>query len=144
MHATKHCEYLPCPHSLFFVGANFVMSSISRIQGSLASLTQETTLALANFNFDFSLMKVEPPAEYMQLGTNLTSRRRDAAESGTHHSTAGRLGSLFQSAIPETPSLIKAYGQRASEISSSPEINPRGTAEDGAFRDFVGLDGTTI
>lgn len=51
---------------------------------------------------------------------------------------------LFNELVPETPNLIRCYGTRASDIMNSPNINPRGTSEDGAFRDFVGADGTCI
>jgi hypothetical protein len=120
------------------------MSSLGKLQASLVSASQETTLALANLNFDFSLVKVEPPAEYKDLGLALSSKRRSAAESGPSHVVARRLGSLYQSILPSTPSLISAYGRRASEISKSPAVNPQGTAEHGAFQDFVGVDGTSI
>lgn len=120
------------------------MNSLGKFQASIASATSETTLALANLNFDFSLIKVEPPAEYREVGKNLAQRRRDAAESGSHHSTARKLGSLFQSILPPTPKLIQVYGRRVSDISSSSEANPKGTTDHGAFKDFVGIDGTTI
>ncbi|RHZ60823.1 uncharacterized protein CDV56_108611 [Aspergillus thermomutatus] len=120
------------------------MSTLGKLHASLASATQETTVSLANLNFDFSLLKVEPPAEYRELGVTLSPRRRTAAESGSHHSTARKLASLFQSILPSTPKLVAAYGRRASDISSSNAVNPRGTAKHGAFQDFVGLDGTTI
>src|SRR5205823_4893003 len=37
-----------------------------------------------------------------------------------------------------------AYGQRVSEISASPKVNPKGTSRDGAFAGYVGVDGTSI
>ncbi|KAF7160543.1 hypothetical protein CNMCM6106_007998 [Aspergillus hiratsukae] len=120
------------------------MSTLGRLQASLASATQETTLALANLNFDFSLLKVEPPVEYRGLGVTLSRQRRTAAESGSQHSTARKLATLFQSILPSTPRLVAAYGRRVSDISSSDAVNPRGTAKHGAFQDFVGVDGTTI
>ena len=120
------------------------MSSLGKIQAALASATQETTVALANANFDFSLIKVEAPAEYRQLGTALTTQRRMTAEHGQTHVTAMRLGSLFHAVLPETPRLIKAYGKRVSEIAADPNVNPQGTLNHGPFQDFVGVDGTTI
>jgi len=120
------------------------MSALGKFQASLNSVTQETSVALANLNVDLSLFKVEAPPEYRELGVALSRRQRAAAEDGPPHTTARRLGSLFQSIIPETPCLIRAYGQRASEIAQSPESNPKGTVEDGPFRDFVGANGTSI
>jgi hypothetical protein len=79
------------------------MNTIGKIQASLASATQETTLALANANFDFSLVKIEAPAEYRELGLALHEKKRSEAENGSVHITAQRLGSLFHSILPETP-----------------------------------------
>ncbi|KAI1502063.1 hypothetical protein F5X99DRAFT_171856 [Biscogniauxia marginata] len=117
---------------------------IGRIQSSLASATQETTFALANANFDFSLIRYEAPAEYKELGRALAKKKRFEAEDGPAHTTASRLGSLFHSILPETPNLIRAYGTRASEIATSPIVNPRGTEEHGPFKDYIGVDGTSI
>ena len=43
------------------------MASIGRIALALASGTQETTLALANLNLDFSMIKLEAPTAFGQL-----------------------------------------------------------------------------
>ena len=40
------------------------MPPFGKIQGALTVATQETTLALANVNVDFSLVRIEAPAEY--------------------------------------------------------------------------------
>ncbi|KAI6784675.1 uncharacterized protein J7T54_006721 [Emericellopsis cladophorae] len=45
---------------------------------------------------------------------------------------------------PSTPSLVHAYGTRASEISTSPGTSPPGSKDHGPFQRFVGLDGTSI
>ncbi|KAI5924546.1 hypothetical protein F4810DRAFT_719140 [Camillea tinctor] len=120
------------------------MSIIGKLQASLASAKQETTVAFANANFDFSLIRCEAPAEYRELGVALAENKRSEAESGRAHITAIRLGSLFKSILPETPNLIRAYGTRASEIAQSPIVNPRGTEAHGPFKDYVGVDGTSI
>ncbi|KAI1493684.1 hypothetical protein F5X96DRAFT_154597 [Biscogniauxia mediterranea] len=120
------------------------MNAIGKFQASLASATQETTVTLANANFDFSLIRYEAPAEYRELGLALAKNKKSEAENGQAHTTASRLGSLFKSILPETPNLIRAYGTRASEIAQSPIVNPRGTEEHGPFRDYVGVDGTSI
>ncbi|MCJ1440907.1 MAG: hypothetical protein MMC23_001393 [Stictis urceolatum] len=118
--------------------------SIGKLQASLAAANQETTLALANLNFDFSLVRLEAPLEYKELGASLTAKRRDAAESGTPHLIARRLGSLFGSILPSTPALTSAYGQRASQISKSSLVNPLASERYGPFQDYVGVDGTSI
>lgn len=120
------------------------MANIGRIQSALATASQETTVALANVNFDFSLFRIEAPAEYQPLGAALSTRRRSAAEHGTTHVTAGKLGSLFEQALPLTPNLFKAYGLRASEIAQSPLINPKGSKAYGPFEEHIGVDGTSI
>jgi hypothetical protein len=91
--------------------------AISRMSASLATAHNENTLALANFNFDISLLRVEVPTEYSGLAAALTNKRRASAEEGTAHRTARRLGILFQDILPSTPELLRAYGRRASEIS---------------------------
>ncbi|KAI0599507.1 hypothetical protein F4775DRAFT_591297 [Biscogniauxia sp. FL1348] len=120
------------------------MNAIGMVQASLVSATQETTVALANANFDFSLIRYEAPAEYRELGLALAKNKKSEAEDGQAHATASRLGSLFKSILPETPNLIRAYGTRASEVAQSPIVNPRGTDDHGPFKEYVGVDGTSI
>ncbi|KAI0018115.1 hypothetical protein F4780DRAFT_540324 [Xylariomycetidae sp. FL0641] len=120
------------------------MTTIGKISAAVCSVPQEATFALLNGNFDFSLVKIAAPKEYQGLGQALAERKRSEAENGKLHATARRLGSLFHGVLPETPKLIRAYGQRASEIASSPAVNPRGTAEHGPFREYVGIDGGSI
>lgn len=60
-------------------------------------------MALANANFDMSLIRIEAPPEYKLLGSALAKSKRNVAEDGPAHVTARRLGSLFQSILPETP-----------------------------------------
>jgi len=118
--------------------------SISKITASLASATNEVTVAAANLNFDFSLVKLEAPKEFSAIGPTLSRRRRDNAEYGPSHITARKLGALFEGLIPPTPNLIRAYGLRASEISATSLINPKGSPKDGLFAAQVGLDGTGL
>lgn len=118
--------------------------SVGRIQNSLATASQEYTLALASFNFDFSLFKVTPPPEFEDVGAALTKRRRASAENGPAHKLARKLGHLFESMIPATPNLIKAYGLRASKISNYASSNSKAPQFQGPFKDFAGIDGTTI
>lgn len=120
--------------------------SIGKINASLAGgLTQETTLALANLNFDFSLCKVEAPMEYQGLGECLSKRRRAAAESGNEHRMARKLGALFSHTLPATPNLVRAYGKRATEIicESSKRVSSS-KRNDGVFGEWTGPDATSI
>ena len=120
------------------------MASYGKIQGALTGLTQETTFALAHGNFQFSLVRIDASAEYKGLGAALSRRRRSAAESGSSHKTARKLGALFEQILPSTPNLFKAYGLRASEIAQSPLVNPRGSQAYGPFAEHIGVDGTNI
>ena len=120
------------------------MAGLGKIVASLFSAANENTLALASLKFDFSLMKVEAPAEYSGLGRELSTKRRHDAEDGTHHQTARRLAALFEQLVPSTPKLITAYGLRSSEIMQSPGINPKTSSRYGPFETFVGADGTAM
>lgn len=94
--------------------------------------------------FDFSLVKLEAPPEYAGLETSLSTLRRQEAQEGALHVTAWKLCALFRALAPAAPALIKAYGQRVSEISADPAINPKGTSKHGIFQIRVGADGTSI
>ena len=120
------------------------MSSIGKFQAAIASASNETTLALANLNIDFSIIKIEAPPEFRDLGSALSSKRKSAAEHGMSHSTARKLGSLFEQAIPPTPRLFKAYGLRSSEIAKSYAVNPKGRKSLGPFAEHTGVDATSI
>ncbi|KAL6719748.1 hypothetical protein ACLMJK_001669 [Lecanora helva] len=118
--------------------------SLGKFTTSLASATQETTVALAALNFDFSVFKTEAPAEYKLVGTSLTSHRREFAEDGDIHSTARKLRAIFAQILPSTPSLYQAYGKRASEIASSSQVSKHDKATSGAFSEHLGVDGGSI
>ncbi|KAJ4005718.1 hypothetical protein NW752_011045 [Fusarium irregulare] len=118
--------------------------SIQKLGASLVSQTAEANIGLATFNVDFSIIKLQAPAEYKPLGNELTITRRKAAEDGTAHVTARKLGALFQDWVPRTPDLIKAYGKRAVEIAQCREVNPRASKADGIFAEHIGIDGTSI
>ncbi|RSL70908.1 hypothetical protein CEP53_001767 [Fusarium sp. AF-6] len=120
------------------------MANLSNVNASLLSAKNENTVALVNINLDVSWYRGTPPAEFLPVGSALAPWRKTEAEDGELHKTACRLGFLFNELVPETPNLMRSYGTRASEIMNSPNINPRGTWEDGPFRDFVGADGTCI
>ena len=134
-------------------------SPLNKITAALFQGSQETTLALAAVNVDFSLFKVEAPIEYQALGSCLSKERRHLAEDGTQHMTARRLGALFRSKIPKVPHLIRAYGERVSEIAVSTSAAATATPASGrgggggggsgnvshsVFSGHVGIDGTAI
>ena len=120
------------------------MASIGRLVFSAASGAQEATMALVNANFDFSIVKMEAPIEYRGLGDRLSLRRRQEAEDGQVHVTARKLGALFADDLPMIPSLIRAYGTRASEIAGDSTLNPYENISAGPFSGHVGVDATSI
>jgi hypothetical protein len=118
---------------------SFNKLAVSAVNGAL-----EIQPALANINFDFSLWKVAPPKEFEGVGAALTTFRRNEAENGCAHRTARKLGALFEKLLPTTPKLIKAYGQRASEISKASSIDAEARAAYGVFASRVGADATSL
>jgi hypothetical protein len=96
------------------------MASVAQFSGSLVSAQNQNTLALANFNFDFSLVTLLVPEEYQELGTALSQRRRENAEEGPLHRTARKLGALFEQVIPPISELTEVYGKRVSEVAKHP------------------------
>jgi hypothetical protein len=117
--------------------------AINRLQASLAQATNEVTVAAANINFDFTLVKCEAPKEFQPLGNALSKKRKDEAEVGQPHITARRLGALFEGTCPATPNLIKAYGLRASEIAAYAKEHFAEPSES-IFAEQNGIDGTSI
>ena len=99
------------------------MTAIGKFAASVVSATNENTVGLANFNIDFSLVKIEAPVEYQGLRSALSSRRVENAEQGQLHRTARRLGALFEQILPPIKTLAEAYGRRASEIATSERPN---------------------
>lgn len=120
------------------------MASLGRITNAIVAASNENTLQLAGFNVNFSLLKVEAPKEFMGLGAVLSRKRKMNAEDGPLHRTARKLGALFEQIVPSTPSLIRAYGKRATAIFQTPGINPQGTRKEGPFESFVGADGGSL
>ncbi|KAF4543355.1 uncharacterized protein LTHEOB_54 [Lasiodiplodia theobromae] len=120
------------------------MSAVGKIIGALVHGSQEATIALANLNFDFSLVKLDAPVEFRGLGAALTTKRREVAEDGSSHITARKLGALFKDILPPTPILIRQYGTRASEIAENRAVNPPASPSDGIFAEHIGIDGTSI
>jgi hypothetical protein len=120
------------------------MASLGNIGLSLLSGEQQTTLSAANFNFDFTLVKVAAPKEYEGLGQCLSVKRKTEAEEGHLHIVARKLGALFEGEAPSVSNLISAYGKRASQISQDPNVNPTSSRFYSMFADHVGADGTSL
>ncbi|KAI3323540.1 hypothetical protein HD806DRAFT_535367 [Xylariaceae sp. AK1471] len=118
---------------------------IGRLQAALASATNEVTVAAANINFDFALVKCEAPQEYRPLGQELSSHRKAEAEQGSLHITARRLGALFDGLCPNIPNLLGAFGTRATEISRAATAHSQvKTTDNWIFSDYAGIDSTSL
>lgn len=120
------------------------MASLGKFALPCSSATQEVTTALANLNFDFSMIKFEAPVEFQGVGKLLSKTRKLQAEEGSLHATARKLGVLFNENLPEIPHLLRAYGFRSSEIVEQSMSNASSNSERGPLKDFVGIDGTSV
>ncbi|KAL2819042.1 hypothetical protein BDW59DRAFT_181736 [Aspergillus cavernicola] len=122
------------------------MTSIQRIAANGVQITPEVNFALFNGNFDFSLYKCDAPAELVLVGERLSKQRRELAEEGSLHILARRLRFLFEGVFPSVPSLLKAYGTRASEIVRELDKAgcPSGSIVNGIFGPHLGVDSTSI
>lgn len=118
--------------------------NVPQLRGSVVTNQAESHANLVGFYVDFSLVSVQAPSEYQDIGQSLSTRRRNDANEGQSHLTAVQLGFLFGGIAPKVPSLIRAYGLRCSEIASSPTFNPRGTTQHGIFENEIGADGTAV
>ena len=118
------------------------MASIGKIALNLFS--GEAAAALAHINFNFSVVKMDAPVEFQDLGKSLSKKRKFEAEDGAAHGTARKLGALFVDDMPPIPHLAAAYGARTSEIASNLSINPKGDAQHGPLASYIGADGTSI
>jgi hypothetical protein len=78
------------------------------------------------------------------VGSILSQKRRTAAESGSSHITARKLGALFEHLLPNTPRLFECYGLRASEIAQSSELRDTPAQSNGIFAEQAGVDATSI
>ncbi|KAJ8131732.1 hypothetical protein O1611_g1895 [Lasiodiplodia mahajangana] len=115
------------------------------LQAALASVTNEVTVAAANLNFDFTLVKCEAPKEYQSIGQSLTPYRKAEAEGGSQHVTARRLGALFEGVCPKVPNLLGAFGTRAAEIAQDSSTHSQyKPTENWIFSDYTGIDSTSL
>ncbi|RAL04544.1 uncharacterized protein BO80DRAFT_398847 [Aspergillus ibericus CBS 121593] len=121
-------------------------ASIQSIVATPLHAVAESNIALAQLNFDFSLVKVEAPVELQPLGKQLSKSRRQSAEDGSFHILARRLGVLFDNVLPDVPALLEAYGTRASEIvqETTHKVQSPKDIVDGFFGSHIGIDSTTI
>ncbi|KAI0876675.1 hypothetical protein GGS24DRAFT_498650 [Hypoxylon argillaceum] len=62
-----------------------------RLQAILGQMTQVLTVTAANFNFDFTLVKVEASPKYRDMATVLSPAHVREAEIGPVHTTARKL-----------------------------------------------------
>lgn len=120
------------------------MASIGRIVGTALNTSFEQTSALANFNFDFTLYKVDAPKEYAGVGSQLSAQRRNDAEIGSSHVVARKLGALFRDVVPSTPELLKTYGSRASAIFRESASSTQGDPLHGVFASAIGPDAKSM
>ncbi|KAI5924623.1 hypothetical protein F4810DRAFT_132252 [Camillea tinctor] len=119
--------------------------SVGKLQAALASATNEVTVAAANINFDFALVKCEAPRECQPLGDAMTQYRKAEAEGGSQHVTARRLGALFEGICPNTPKPLSVFGTRAFEISSKAEAEIKTkTNTNWIFSGYTGFDSTSL
>ncbi|KAF2963145.1 hypothetical protein GQX73_g10435 [Xylaria multiplex] len=119
------------------------MANFGSLVAAGVSARNENTLALANLNFDFSLVKIDAPKEFLQLGKALSPWRRKNAEEGSTHRTARKLGALFEQIANPPEELVTAYGRRASEISHAFDASQAGK-QFGPFKDHAGADATVL
>ncbi|KAI9158181.1 hypothetical protein HJFPF1_06172 [Paramyrothecium foliicola] len=117
---------------------------MNKLVASLTQATSEVTLAAANLNLDFSIFKFEAPSSYKAFGEKLSLQRKENAEHGSPHTTARKLGALFNEKLPKTPTLIAAYGARVSEILPQIQSGTEDIAIRTIFHHQLGADGTTI
>ncbi|RSL88547.1 hypothetical protein CEP51_001708 [Fusarium floridanum] len=119
-------------------------SLINKLVASAASVQNEVSLAAANLNLDFTLIRLEAPKEFRGIDNSLSDVRRENAERGTLHRTARKLGALFDGVPPPAEHLLSAYGKRVSEICERTQIDPKERSRHGIFSRFVGPDSTSL
>ena len=119
-------------------------SLISKLVASTISIPSELSLAAANFNLDFTLIKLEAPSEFGAVQDSLSPFRRREAEGGGLHRTARKLGALFHGVVSPAPALLSAYGSRVSQIAEKQKLEPSERAKHGIFSYISGADASSI
>lgn len=118
--------------------------SVLRLIAALSGGSTELTLALANLNFDVSLIKMEAPEEYRSVETALSKQTKTATEGGEIQACARKLQALFSPMLPQVPSLQTAYGSRDSDIAIKSRIESSEAIYPGPSADHVGIDGGSL
>ncbi|CAJ0555336.1 Ff.00g054010.m01.CDS01 [Fusarium sp. VM40] len=119
-------------------------SIISKLVASAASIQNDFSLAAANLNLDFTLIKLEAPKEFVSVGTSLTNVRKENAERGSLHRTARKLGAIFDGVPPSAERLLSIYGKRVSEICQQRHIDTEERNRYGIFSQFAGTDSASL
>ena len=129
---------------LWSIAFKMASSIISKIVASAASIQNDFSLAAANLNLDFTLIKLEAPKEFNGVGTSLSNVRKEDAERGSLHRTARKLGALFEGVAPPPEQLLSAYGKRVSEICEKRHIDTEERNQYGLFSQFAGADSASL
>ncbi|KXX82410.1 hypothetical protein MMYC01_201361 [Madurella mycetomatis] len=120
-------------------------SIISKFFASAVGVQNELSIAAANFNLDFTLVKLEAPEAFRGVSQSLTQKRREDAEDGTLHRTARKLGALFSGITPMAPDLLNAYGKRVSEIcEEAHKANTKNRVKRHLLSDIFGTDSASL
>lgn len=119
-------------------------SIISKLVASTISIPNELSLAAANLNLDFTLIKLEAPREFGAVQNSLSPFRRQEAETGSLHRTARKLGALFHGVVSQPKALLAAYGSRVSQIAEKQKLDPSERAKHGIFSYISGADASSV
>lgn len=119
-------------------------SLVSKLLASTISIPSELSLAAANLNLDFTLIKLEAPSEFGAVQDSLSAFRRKEAEGGGLHRTARKLGALFHGIVSPAPALLSAYGTRVSQIADKQKLEPSERAKHGIFSYISGTDASSV
>jgi hypothetical protein len=80
---------------------------IGKFTAALVTAQNENSLSLASLNLDFTLVKLEAPAESKGLGMMISKQRKKDAADGTLHKCARKLGALLEAIFLSPPSCFK-------------------------------------
>lgn len=97
-----------------------------------------------NMNLEITLVKVQVPREFNGLGSMISPKRKESAESGSFDRTARKLGALFEGSLPSIPELVKEYGTRVSEIAQSEKIKTKDPRSEELSSSLAGPDSPSL
>ncbi|KAI4182520.1 MAG: hypothetical protein L6R41_005937 [Letrouitia leprolyta] len=95
-------------------------------------------------NLEITLVKVQVPREFNGLGSMISPKRKESAESGSFDRTARKLGALFEGSLPSIPELVKEYGTRVSEIAQSEKIKTKDPRSEELSSSLAGPDSPSL